>query len=163
MTSTQGPERKRHGRLARAAANLHGRLWWTRAVTLGVRVMVLDEAGRVLLVRHSYTPGWYLPGGGVDRGESAEAAAVRETREEAGVLCLERPRLHGFFHNAPVRRDHVACYLVRRFAVIAGAVEDWEIAESGFFPLDALPAGVTAATRRRLDEVAGDLPPPPHW
>ena len=47
--------------------------WWsrlTRAKTLGVRVLVQAEAGRVLLVRHTYLDGWYLPGGGVDGGET---------------------------------------------------------------------------------------------
>lgn len=163
MTPAPAPVRKSRSRLAEAAARLHGRVWWTRAVTLGVRVVVLDEAGRVLLVRHSYTPGWYLPGGGVDRGETAEAAAVRETREEAGVLCGERPRLHGLFHNARLPRDHVACYVVRRFDLVPNAAADWEIAESGFFALDALPAGTTAATRRRLAEVADGAPPAPDW
>ncbi len=156
-------DRKPPFHLAQVAAGLYGRLWWTRAVTLGVRVAVLDDANRVLLVRHSYTPGWYLPGGGVDRGETAEAAAVRETREETAVLCLERPQLHGLFHNAGLRRDHVACYVVRRFERVAGAVPDGEIAEADFFPLDALPAGTTAATRRRLAEMVGGTPPPPVW
>ncbi len=164
MTRPPASDGKPPSRLAQVVAGLHGRLWWTRAVTLGVRVAVLDEAaGRVLLVRHSYTPGWYLPGGGVDRGETAEAAAVRETREETAVLCLERPLLHGLFHNAGLRRDHVACYVVRRFEPIAGAKPDQEIAETGFFPLDALPAGTTAATRRRLAEMVGGTPPPSVW
>ena len=149
--------------MARAAAAAHGRLWWTRAVTLGVRAVVFDEAGRVLLVRHTYTPGWYLPGGGVDRGESAEAAVVRELVEEAGVLCRERPALHGLFHNGRVKRDHVACYVVRRFEPAANATPDWEIAENGFFAPDALPTGTTAATRRRLVEVLQGVPIAEHW
>ncbi len=99
-------------RVVRLASALHHRVWITRAVTLGVRTLVLGSRG-VFLVRHSYVPGWYLPGGGVDRGESAEAAAVRELREEGGIRCLGRPVLHGFFRNG--RRDHVACYVVRDF------------------------------------------------
>jgi 8-oxo-dGTP pyrophosphatase MutT (NUDIX family) len=147
----------------RAVAVVHSRLWWTRAVTLGTRTIVFDDAGRVLLVRHSYKPGWYLPGGGVDRGESAEAAAAREVLEEAGVLCQERPVLHGLFMNTRLRRDHVACYIVRHCRPSTSAKPDWEIAESGFFAPDALPEGTTAATRRRLDEVLHGAPVAADW
>jgi 8-oxo-dGTP pyrophosphatase MutT (NUDIX family) len=56
------------------------------------RVVVLDPDGRVLLL-HASDPAdatkgdwWEIPGGGVDRGESVEAAAVREVREETGVV-----------------------------------------------------------------------------
>jgi 8-oxo-dGTP pyrophosphatase MutT (NUDIX family) len=148
---------------ARAAAAAHGRLWWTRAVTLGVRAVVLDAAGRVLLVRHTYTRGWYLPGGGVDRGESAEAAIVREVFEEAGVRCRERPTLHGLFHNVRLGRDHVACYVIRHCEHVAVRRPDWEIAEAAFFAIEALPEGTTAATRRRLDEVLHSMPVAAHW
>lgn len=49
-----------------------------------VRVLLIRE-GRVLLVRHWYAPGvMMLPGGGIKRGESAEAAARREIKEETG-------------------------------------------------------------------------------
>ena len=138
--------------LMRRASALHHRLWLTRAMTLGVRAIVLDGT-RVLLVRHTYLAGWYLPGGAVDAGESAETAVVRELREEAGVLCTDRPVLHGFYRNAShSRRDHVACYVVRHFTSTPRG-PDWEIAETGFFPTAALPEGTTRATRARLDEV----------
>ena len=129
---TRSPERKkstgpapRRPWYAHAVATVHDRLWRTRAVTLGVRAVVLDGTGGVLLVRHSYTPGWYLPGGGVDRGETAEAAVIRETREEAGILCLERPVLHGLFHNARLPRDHVACYVIRHFEQVVEPARGW--------------------------------------
>ena len=38
-----------------------------RGMTLGVRAAAFDEGGRVFLVRHSYVPGWHMPGGGVER------------------------------------------------------------------------------------------------
>jgi 8-oxo-dGTP pyrophosphatase MutT (NUDIX family) len=47
--------------------------------------VVRDPAGRVLLVRRADDGYWELPGGRIDVGESASAAAVREVAEEAGV------------------------------------------------------------------------------
>ncbi len=145
--------------LLRQGFRVHQALWWTRSVTLGVRALVLDES-RVLLVRHTYRPGWFLPGGGVDRGETSEAAVVRELREEAGIVCAERPELRGFYRNG--RHDHVAFYVVRKFerATTAGGLE---IAESGFFPLDALPPGTSPATRARLAEVVRGEPTSQTW
>ena len=145
--------------IARLASGLHHRAWITRAVTLGVRAIVLDARG-IFLVRHTYVPGWYLPGGGVDRGESAEAAVVRELREEGGIQCLERPVLHGFYRNG--HRDHVACYVVRAFET-ASPKDDWEIAETGWFAPDALPEGATPATRARIVEVLEDRKPAQDW
>ena len=138
--------------LVRRAASVNHRLWWTRAKTLGVRTIVL-EGHSVLLVRHTYLPGWHFPGGAVDRGESTEAAAVRELREEAAVVCHERPILFGFYRNhSHGGRDHVACYVVRSFSA-APHRPDWEIAEVGFFPRDSLPDGTSRATRARLAEL----------
>jgi ADP-ribose pyrophosphatase YjhB (NUDIX family) len=60
------------------------------AATLAVGAVVVDERGRVLLVRRAKPPGagtWTLPGGRVEPGESLEAAAVREVHEETGVAA----------------------------------------------------------------------------
>src|SRR3989337_1451366 len=52
----------------------------------GAHVLATDDAGRLLVVRPTYLgPGWMLPGGRVERGETPHAAAVRETREETGL------------------------------------------------------------------------------
>jgi 8-oxo-dGTP diphosphatase len=56
---------------------------------LAAYALITDDAGRVLLTRHSDRgkhPGkWLLPGGGVKPGEHPEAAVIREVREEAGL------------------------------------------------------------------------------
>lgn len=132
-------------------------LGWRRRLPfprLGVRGVVIDPGGSVLLVRHTYVAGWYLPGGGVERGESAEASLARELLEEANVEVAERPQLHGLFFNPKASpRDHVACYIVRKFRQVAPHAGNLEIAEARFFAPDTLPAATTQATRRRILEV----------
>lgn len=48
-------------------------------------VLFRDELGRILLVRPTYKPGWDLPGGYVEPGESPKQAAAREVFEELGI------------------------------------------------------------------------------
>jgi ADP-ribose pyrophosphatase YjhB (NUDIX family) len=141
-------------------------LWFllARPLTLGVRGVVLDEMGRVLLVKHGYVPGWQLPGGGVEIGETFEVALKRELAEEANVVVEGPPTLHGVFFNRRVsRRDHVAVYVVRRFQVIGERAPDREIVAAQFFPADALPPGATRGTRSRLAEVLEGAPISPLW
>jgi ADP-ribose pyrophosphatase YjhB (NUDIX family) len=135
-----------------------------RPMTLGVRGLVIDSEDRVLLVRHTYVPGFYLPGGGVEGGETMIQALTRELQEEGAVHLLSAPTLHGVYLNRRVsRRDHVALYVVRHFACHGAKEPDHEIAEAGFFPLGDLPAGVTPATRARIAEVLDGEPVSPYW
>jgi 8-oxo-dGTP pyrophosphatase MutT (NUDIX family) len=132
-----------------------------RAMTLGVRAVVIDAQGRVFLVRHTYIAGWYLPGGGVERGESMLASLARELLEEGAIRIAGEPQLHGIYLNT--RRDHVALYIVREFAQDAPKRPDMEIAESGFFAPDDLPAGATRATRARIAEIFSGAAQSARW
>src|SRR5215831_4653331 len=125
-----------------------------RGMTLGVRAVVLDAENRVFLVRHSYVNGWYLPGGGVDLGETMEAAMRRELKEEGDIDLTGEAVLHGIFLNSHVsRRDHVAVYVVRQFKQDRLPEPNHEIIECGFFAATALPEGTTPGTRLRIAEV----------
>lgn len=134
-----------------------------RGMTLGVRAAIFDDQERVFLVRHSYAPGWLLPGGGVERGETIYDALAREVREEGGIILKGPPVLHGLFSNeAKFRGDHVACFVVRDFT--RGAWKPGiEIKESGFFPINGLPESATGGTRRRITEITTGVAAPPHW
>lgn len=143
---------------------LHAFYRQTRGMTLGTRTLVIrGEPQQVLLVRHSYAPGWLLPGGGVERGETLVQSAIRELREEAGIIAGEEPALHGVFLNdAQFPGDHVACFVLRRFREEAFS-PNGEIAEARFFPLAALPDGTTPGTRRRIAEVTEGRPADGSW
>src|SRR3712207_8177405 len=58
---------------------------------------------RIFLVRHTYTPGWHMPGGGVEAGEAAVEALVREMREEAALEIAGTPHLHGVLDRKSTR------------------------------------------------------------
>lgn len=141
------------------------RYWrWSRALTLGARGLVVDGAGRVLLVRHTYTPGWTFPGGGVEFGETIEDALSRELAEEANVTFTAPPELFGIYSNASIYPgDHVALYLVRQWSQSRMPEPNREIAEVGLFAPDRLPEDTTAGARRRLAEFVGGGPKSASW
>ncbi|MFT4120208.1 NUDIX domain-containing protein [Bradyrhizobium sp.] len=135
-----------------------------RGMTLGVRAVVLDGDDRIFLVKHSYVAGWYLPGGGVDLGETMEQAMRRELKEEGDIDLTADAVLHGIFLNSHVsRRDHVAVYVVRHFRQERLPEPNREIVECGFFAADALPEGTTPGTRLRIAEVLEGRPPIATW
>ncbi len=124
--------------------------FFVRPVTFGVRVVMVKD-GQVLLIRHTYVDGWYFPGGGLKRGETPEAAARREVKEEAGAEVGEL-RLLGLYSSLDSwRSDHTILFLARDFTWTG--VHDAEIAEVRLFPLDGLPADLWTGFRRRLEEI----------
>lgn len=132
------------------------RPWWrlTRGLTIGAQGVVVDERSGVLLVRHRYRPGWFFPGGGVERLETIEAALARELREETGVLIRAPATLHGIFSNGEnFPGDHIALFTVRDWDQLDPPAPNMEIAEHGFFALQDLPRETDAGTRRRLAEI----------
>lgn len=162
QTPTAGSEFRGWQRWLAQLRNAAARL--TRGLTFGAQGAVFNAAGEVLLVRHTYVAGWFLPGGGVEVGESAVDALRRELLEEAGLRVTGTPRLHGlFFHPELGRRDHIAVFVVRDFVAVQAKRPRLEIAEARFFALDALPDGTTGGTRRRLAEIANGAAPAPDW
>jgi ADP-ribose pyrophosphatase YjhB (NUDIX family) len=156
---------QKHSKSARFITwGLHTYWRFARGMTLGVRAVVLNDRAQVFLIRHTYVPGWHLPGGGVETGETALEALTRELQEEACIVIDGAPQLVGFFFNRRTSpRDHVLVYVIRQFTVLEAKQPDREIAEAGFFPLDSLPEGTTAATRRRLAEILDGEEPSATW
>lgn len=142
---------------------LHRVFMMTRGMTLGVRAACFDEQGRIFLVRHTYVPGWYMPGGGVERGETALEALRKELREEGNLeIRGEISLFQAYYNRNASRRDHVLFYRVK-VEQTAPRAPDREIAESGFFALDALPEDTTGATLRRLRELSGETERADYW
>jgi ADP-ribose pyrophosphatase YjhB (NUDIX family) len=135
----------------------------SRGKTLGVRVIARDADGGVMLVRHTYLKGWWLPGGGVDRGETVEDAAVRELREEAGLKATSRPRLLSIHSNERFfPGDHVLIFAVDAHEPTQSSSRH-EIAEARFFPLESLPEDLNRGSGQRLIEYLSGEAPSPDW
>ncbi|SNZ20898.1 NUDIX domain-containing protein [Cohaesibacter gelatinilyticus] len=145
-------------------------LVWLRGclngASLGVRLIVQDEFDRVLLVRHTYIKGWYLPGGAITPGEPPLEAAKRELFEETGVEAISQPDLFGYYLNSRgFMRDYVSCYRIADWKAPdkLGPSDDGEIAETGFYAFSDLPDDVSPSTRARVEELFGLRPLSDRW
>lgn len=143
----------------------HGYFLLSRPMTLGVRAVVHDRNGhKVFLIRHTYVPGWHLPGGGVEKNETVVQALTRELSEEGNFQLLAPPLLRSLHFNRHASpRDHVAVFLVEDFRQHLAKAPDREIADSGFFALDELPEMTTPGTRRRIAETFEGAPVSEYW
>lgn len=123
----------------------------TKRPIAGVSVIAVDDAGGVLLVRHSYGPQlWALPGGGLSRGEEPKAAAVRELREELGRGVAELDKVATIsetISDAP----HTAHIFVGRLDG-EPRPDEREVISAQYFAVDALPENVGRSSRKRIEE-----------
>ena len=110
-----------------------------------VRVVVYRDDGKILLVRSRFSrQEWALPGGGVNRNESYEQAAVREVSEEIG-LKIYNLRYLGKANS----HESYAKFSVRVFAAHASNYDikcNFEIIEARWLNRDHLPEEYTLLT-----------------
>lgn len=88
---------------------------------------VITHDGKVLLVRRRVKEGslsWQFPGGQIEQGESAGEAAVREVREETGLVVAESTILGERIHpNTQRKIVYVACIVAGGQATVVDADE----------------------------------------
>jgi len=130
-----------------------------RIFSPGVRAIIVNESGEVLLQHRTDTGQWGLPGGSVELDESAIDALKREVREETSLKVLQAEPMA--LYSGPIQRfafpngDKIQCFAV------AFIIRQWEGqprpdgvegSEVRFFPLAQLPAEIHLIHRRTLED-----------
>jgi ADP-ribose pyrophosphatase YjhB (NUDIX family) len=150
--------------------NLPHRLWrlyWKirKPRSLGVKALLTNPSGEILLVQTSYETYWALPGGGVDKYEHPADAIVRELREETRLdsSLIRSMQIGGIYTSAAQgKSDTIILYEI---AVTGGGEvkPHAEVSAAGFFAPDDLPPGTSPATRRRIDESRNRIERSKQW
>lgn len=131
------------------------RLYWkiTKPITVGVRIILIKDQ-KILLVKHTYQNFWYLPGGGVKKGERLDQAIIREVSEELGgtLGCL---KLFGTYSNFfEHKNDHIVIFFSNDYTI--SGETDSEVEQYQLFDLNTLPSNISPGTKRRIEEYIND-------
>lgn len=120
-----------------------------KPTTIGVRVLLIKDE-LVVLVKHSYQNQWYIPGGGVVKGETIDEAVYREIKEEINGT-INSMELFGVYTNFyEGKNDHIVVFESHSFTV--GSKNSGEIEGIEFFPIKALPKKISPGSKRRIEE-----------
>ena len=127
--------------------------WFVRRPkTFGAHAMALTPEGRIILVKLRYAPGWRLPGGGRGASEPPLDAALRELREEIGMISHGEAKPAGDFEElAYSKRDTASLVIVRD--VRYRPRWNWEVEEVREAELDKLPADMSPTSSAWIESL----------
>jgi len=128
---------------------LHWRIF--KPFSIGVRAIIINGQGQILLVKHTYTELWYLPGGGVNKKEHLLDALKREMNEELGMTIKSPPSLLGTYSNFfEGKSDYVSIFVIKDFDMKPSEnleIENWE-----FFEYQKIPDKISLGSKKRIKE-----------
>ena len=143
---------------ARSAYKLLTLNWFfRRPKTYGAHAVALTPQGRLVLVRLRYAPGWRLPGGGRREDESPCDAALRELREEIGMISYGEAIVAGQLDEAVDFKRDTASLVIVRDVIYRPKRWNWEIETVCEAELDDLPDDTSPQTYRWLETVRPHL------
>ena len=121
---------------------------------VGAAAFIVDEEGRVLLVKHTYGHlNWELPGGGGEVHESPVETAIREVKEETGLTVVAQ-HMTGYYYTPENEMVHFVFRCERVDGNALPYPDRAEISECGFWSLSALPRPMSDWTLRRIQDAA---------
>ncbi|MEU8547805.1 NUDIX domain-containing protein [Streptomyces roseoverticillatus] len=128
------------------------------SVVPSASAVVVDDAGRVLIIHKTDNNLWALPGGGHDIGESITDTAIREVREETGI-DIEIERITGIYTNprhvmayddGEVRQQFTICFRAHpKGGVLRGSQESKEV--RWVLPTDLSSLNIHPSMRLRIE------------
>jgi ADP-ribose pyrophosphatase YjhB (NUDIX family) len=128
------------------------RLYWKifSPVTNGARALVLFD-NEILLVKNLNLPYWTMPGGGIDKEETAEQCIVRELKEELDLSSLKIEYKLGTYHSQKEgKKDTIHVFVIHPES--KEFKQQWEIEGAQWFDFANLPENMSEATLRRIAE-----------
>src|SRR3954470_6202026 len=123
--------------------------WFVRRPrTYGAHALAFTPGGKLVLVKLRYAKGWRLPGGGRRSREYAQAAVIRELREEIGMTAYGRIRLACELEEQVDFKHDVAALLIVEDVSYRPHRWSWEVEQVGEFDLERLPPDTAPPTLR---------------
>ena len=118
---------------------------------LSVDAIIEINGGIILIKRKNPPPGWAIPGGYVDYGESVEDAVIREAKEETGLDIHLSRQFHTYSDPGRDPRHHVVSTIFIASASGTPAADD-DAKEVGIFTKDNLPEDIAFDHRQILED-----------
>ncbi len=132
--------------------------WFLRRPrTQGAHALALTRERKLILVKLRYAPGWRLPGGGRRKGEYAQAAVIRELREEIGMTAYGRIRFACELEESVDFKRDLAALLIVEDVRYRPRRWSWEVERVEEFAIGQLPVDTAPLILRWIDALQPSL------
>ncbi|HKA85295.1 MAG TPA: NUDIX hydrolase [Acidimicrobiales bacterium] len=151
------PSRARRPKQPRPEVRAAGGVIW-RAITVADEAGATRPSGEIVLVHRPRYDDWSFPKGKLNRGEAYRRAALREVREETGLVCEPGDELPSTVYTDGKGRTKLVRYWMMRVVGVQPWAPNSEVDERRWVPIDEAGGMLTYAhDREMLAELAGTL------